>query len=240
MAIVHILLSALLLFSPARSDNSPVNTAVCNGKTYVYQELSGYGFVPSDFRDKYGDTVSLGSSIAIEEKSWKKSGKTQYQGTIWMLPDRGWNTNGTTNYQPRIHKFQIAFDTNIGSTPSPPNLKLTYQDTVLFKDPLGNPMTGLDPTTVLPFSGFPSLPAATYPGDGFGGSGKGGTRVSLDPEGLVLDTHGKDVDGFWVSDEYGPFIYHFNAGGKLVEAIRPADAFIPIRGGKERYCFFLF
>lgn len=39
----------------------------------------------------------------------------------------------------------------------------------------------------------------------------------MDPEGLVLD---KSDGGFWVSDEYGPYIYKFNKGGKMTGAIR--------------------
>ncbi|RPA95400.1 hypothetical protein L873DRAFT_1792290 [Choiromyces venosus 120613-1] len=206
----------------------PVKTTVCNGKSYTFQELSGYGLVPSNFRDKYNDTLSLGSSIAIERPSWKKLSEGYYEGTLWMLPDRGWNTQGTTAYQPRIHKFKISLNTTLATVPSPPNLKFTYLDTTLFRDPAGNPFSGLDPTTSLPFDGYPNLPAAKFVGDGFGGAGPGGTRVSLDPEGLVLDTSSPD-GGFWISDEYGPFIYRFNKDGKLVQAIKPPDAFIPIR-----------
>jgi hypothetical protein len=51
----------------------------------------------------------------------------------------------------------------------------------------------------LTFEGFPDLPVATYTGDGFGNSGSGGKRISIDAEGLVLGEDGS----FWVSDEYG-------------------------------------
>ncbi|CUS07211.1 unnamed protein product [Tuber aestivum] len=213
---------------------SPVKTTVCNGKSYTFQELSGYGFVPSNFRDKYNDTLSIGSSIGIERSSWKKLSEGKYEGTLFVLPDRGWNTQGTIAYQPRIHKFKISLDTNLEKAPSPPNLKFTYLDTTLFSDPAGNPISGLDPTTSLPFNDFPNLPAAKFPGDGFGGEGPGGVRVSLDPEGLVLDTLSPD-GGFWISDEYGPFIYHFDRNGKLTQAIKPPDAFIPIRKEAEKY-----
>jgi hypothetical protein len=33
----------------------------------------------------------------------------------------------------------------------------------------------------------------------------------------------------YVSDEYGPYIYHYTATGKLLDVIRPPDAFIPMR-----------
>jgi len=34
-----------------------VNQTTCNGKTYTYEELAGYGFVPGDARDEFGDTL---------------------------------------------------------------------------------------------------------------------------------------------------------------------------------------
>jgi len=224
---------------PASAVNSTsvVNSTTCGGNTYVYQELAGYGFVPSDARDKFGDTLGgFGSSIAIDQKSWKKVGK-DYKGTLWALPDRGWNTQGTLNFQNRVHKFQITLslnDTATVASPSGPNLQLKYQDTIRFTDPAGTPVTGLDPDAIGPylsFSGFPDLPAATYTGDGFGNNGTGGHRVSIDSEGLVLNPDGS----FYVSDEYGPYVYHFSAAGKMLSAIRPPNAYIPLRNGTESF-----
>ena len=71
---------------------------------------------------------------------------------------------------------------------------------------------------------------ATYTGDGFGNTGPGGKRISIDAEGLVLGNDGS----FWISDEYGPYIYRFDNRGKMVQAIRPPDALIPTRNGSER------
>lgn len=53
--------------------------------------------------------------------------------------------------------------------------------------------------------------------------------MSLDPEAVVIGN-----DGFWISDEYGPFIYHFDETGKLNQVIKPPAAFIPIRNGVEK------
>lgn len=88
--------------------------------------------------------------------------------------------------------------------PSGNNLWFVYNDTVLFYGPDGTPTTGLDAdgSGHLSYAGFPDLPVATYTGDGFGGSGTGGRRVSIDSEGLVLDGAG----GWWVSDEYVCFL----------------------------------
>ena len=82
---------------PGGEPSSIVSQMECSGAKYTYDELAGYGFVAGSFRDKFGDTVSVGSSIALEKGSWKqetrgRAGGTEkyYTGTLWMLPDRGW------------------------------------------------------------------------------------------------------------------------------------------------------
>ena len=68
-----------------------VNQTVCDNRKYTYEQLAGYGFVPPDARDKFGDTIGgFGSSAAIDRKSWKKTKKGSYTGILWGLPDRGW------------------------------------------------------------------------------------------------------------------------------------------------------
>ncbi|KAK6196757.1 hypothetical protein LQW54_011213 [Pestalotiopsis sp. IQ-011] len=223
-------------YSP-RADSGGVNSTTCNGKTYVYQELAGYGFVASDARDKYGDTLGgLGSAIHIDQTSWRRTCNGTYTGTLWSLPDRGWNTEGTLNFQPRVHKFTISLTPAPNATaasPAAPNLVLSYDDTVRFSGPDGEPCTGLDAdvTGHLSYPGFPDLPVATYTGDGFGGNGPGGRRIPVDSEGLVVNADGS----FWVSDEYGPYIYLFDPTGKMLTAIRPPDALIPMRNGTESF-----
>lgn len=77
--------------SPPGSTNSVVNTTTCNGQTYIYEELAGFGFIPSNARDSHGDTLGgFGSSIAIDSASWKRLPNGSYTGTLWALPDRGW------------------------------------------------------------------------------------------------------------------------------------------------------
>ncbi|KAJ9144916.1 Outer membrane autotransporter protein [Pleurostoma richardsiae] len=222
-------LGAWVASAAAVSTSAPVNVTTCNGKQYIYNQLAGYGFVPGNATDKYGDTISIGSSITIE--SWHKVGRS-YEALLWGLPDRGWNTNGTVNFIPRIHKYYIKFTPNPCATlahPSGPNLEFAYLDTILFRGPDGTPCTGLDAdaTGGLDYDGFPTLPAATYTGDGFGGVGPGGKRVTLDCEGLVITDDGS----FWISDEYGPYIYHFDATGLMIGAVRPPDAILPLRNG---------
>ncbi|KAF2865923.1 esterase-like activity of phytase-domain-containing protein [Massariosphaeria phaeospora] len=232
-ALLHIASVTAYAVGPA-----PVNQTTCNGQTYVYEELAGWGILAGDARDKLGDTIGgIGSAIAIDKKSWKKKkgDKEAYEGILYGLPDRGWNTQGTQNTQSRIHQFSVSFDIVEATVekPASPNFQLKYLDTILLSGPDGTRVTGLDadPTGHISFKGFPDLPVVTYTGDGFGGEGPGGKGISVDAEGLVLG----DDDTFWISDEYGPYIYQFDKRGKMVSAIRPPDAFIPIRNGTESF-----
>jgi hypothetical protein len=141
--------------------SAAVNVTTCNDKLYTYEELAGFGKLPSDIRDKFGDTIGQGSAAAFDKKSLKfKNGV--YEGILWGLPDRGWNTEGTQNTQSRIHKFCVTF-TPVDATvvkPASPNVKLTYLDTTLLTGPDGTPLTGLDPTETVNYPGFPILPLA--------------------------------------------------------------------------------
>ena len=216
-----------------RRGTPAVASVSCNGQAYTYDGVAGFGSVVSDARDQYGDTISIGSSMTV--KNWKRSGKG-YTATLYGLPDRGWNTNGTQNTIPRVHIFDITFTPAPDATvakPAGPNLVFDYKRTILLSGPDGKPMTGLDPDLSggLTYAGFPTLPAATYTGDGFGGPGAGDTRIVLDAEGLVVDDDGS----FWISDEYGPFVYRFNNNGQMVNAIQPPDALLPVRKGQVRY-----
>ncbi|MCJ1378722.1 hypothetical protein MMC17_001821 [Xylographa soralifera] len=178
-----------------------VTQTTCNSETYTYQQLAGYGFIPFNARDKYGDTIGgIGSAIALDHNA---------------------NTEGTLNFQNRVHKFSITLTLMPNATvasPSGPNLRFTHLDTVLFTGPDGTPTTGLDAdaTGSITYPNFAELPIATYKGDGFGGPGPGGKRITVDSEGLVLNGDGT----FWVSDEY---------------AIRPPPAYIPQRNGTDSF-----
>ncbi|KAF1809256.1 hypothetical protein P152DRAFT_461673 [Eremomyces bilateralis CBS 781.70] len=228
-------LASLAAVVRTKASTAPA-TIDCNGKPYTNHGLVGAGILAGNLTDKYGDTLGgIGSSAAIERGSWKKLGRDKYTGRLWGLPDRGWNTEGTLNFNPRVHKFQVTLD--LGGTrhrrgdkeTAEPNVHLRYLDTILLTDPNGEPTTGLDPDPfgVLQFPGFPDLPAASYVGDGFGTVTTGDTtaRVSIDSEGLVLNDDGT----FWISDEYGDMIYRFRADGRMLDAIRPPDAFLPRR-----------
>ena len=162
--------------------------------------------------------------MALLPGSWQKHGDT-YTGTLLMLPDRGWNTQGTTDYHARIHRFSFKLTPNMASAPRGQiGLDLEYNSSLMLRDAEGALTTGLDATAIRPGAGdFPDLPAASN------------GHVSLDDEGLAVGRDGT----FWVSDEYGPYIYHFDAKGRMMAAIRPPDALIPMRtnsnGARENF-----
>ena len=37
----------------------------------------------------------------------------------------------------------------------------------------------------------------------------------------------QDSSSFWISDEYGPYIYRFSSDGNLIQTIKPPDAILP-------------
>ena len=89
-------IAAIIRDTAATPSNGPksskaVNATKCNGNKYSYTELAGYGLVPSNARDKFGDTLGgFGSSIALDSKTWTKHKNGSYTGILWTLPDRGW------------------------------------------------------------------------------------------------------------------------------------------------------
>lgn len=143
---------------------------------------------------------------------------------FYALTDRGPNADfeGTAgagkkfliaDYTPRIGLFEIQSDGTI--------IKIKE---VLLKDTSKNPISGLPNPKAL--GGTNEVPYdingqlitcdSTRPFDVVTNPIK--TDVwGLDPEGLVALMDGS----FWVSDEYGPHIVHFNAEGVEIERINP-------------------
>lgn len=90
------LLAATALAAPQKRA-SPLNSTICNGKTYEYLGMAGYGFTPSNARDKFGDTAGgIGSSAVVDAKTWTLQSNGSYTGLLYALPDRGWNTEVLT------------------------------------------------------------------------------------------------------------------------------------------------
>ncbi len=206
---------ALALSLGASAASAQSTSVTFEGSTFVNQGLVGVARVPSNAIDKFGDTLGgFGSGMAMLPGSWHKGAGGSYVGRLAMLPDRGWNTQGTVDYPGRLQRFNITLQPFYGTSTTAQN-QLTMEYVTSNKFHLGPaPTTGLDPTGVKPAaSGLPPLP--------IGPNG----HVSLDDEGVVYPGDGT----MWVSDEYGPYVYHYTASGKMIGAIRPPEAFIPKR-----------
>jgi hypothetical protein len=213
---------ALLAAVPAQA----ADTVTVGGLTLVNKGLVGVGRIPSDQRDKLKETFGSGSGLAADVRSWRRTGDG-YRGTFYLLPDRGYNVSGTTDYRTRLYKLSIVFKPVVNPAAIPEQSRqrsvvATLADTILLTDAAGQSTTGLDPVEggVRPAAkGFPDLPQAAT------------GRVAIDSEAVVRMPDGT----FFISDEYGPYIYRFSAKGRMLWAIRPPDAFIPMRNGKQNY-----
>jgi len=199
-------------------------TVTIGNLVFVNKALVGVGRVPSDLRDKFGETFGSGSGIAVDPRSWVKT-PTGYQGTLYMLPDRGYNIGGTTDYRARLNKLSVTLKPldNPAAVPEAErqnSVVASLTDTILLTDPAGASLTGLDPDRIRPAAnGFPDLPLALN------------GRVSIDTESLVLLPDGS----FFIGDEYGPYLYRFSPTGRMLAAVRPPNAFLPIRNGKVHH-----
>ncbi|WP_407159679.1 esterase-like activity of phytase family protein [Bradyrhizobium sp. STM 3557] len=205
--------TALLLMTGAASADSSV---AFQGQTFVNKGLVGVARIPSNAVDQFGDTLGgFGSGMAMDLDSWHKNRDGSYGGTLYMLPDRGWNTQGTVDFRGRLHRFEITLSPLYsGTTKSQNQLQMAYKGSTLFHRWGGQQTTGLDPAGVQRTDLiFPDLPIASN------------KSISLDNEAVVHVGDGT----YWVSDEYGPYVYHYDHHGALLHVIRPPEAFIPMR-----------
>ncbi|MGG7550510.1 esterase-like activity of phytase family protein [Chryseobacterium arthrosphaerae] len=127
------------------------------------------------------------------------------KGEFYVITDRGPNTdymNGkkflTPNFTPTIMHFKINADGNVEV--------IKY---IKLKNPGGQPITGLPNPVGMGSTGEVPYDAA--------GNVLGTDKYGLDSESIVAAPDGT----FWVSDEYGPHIVHYNADGIELERISP-------------------
>ncbi len=130
----------------------------------------------------------------------------QLEDVYYLLTDRGPNLDGpnsgekifpTPDFHPQIGKFRMVDGV------------LIKEDVITLKNAEGREITGL-PNQI--GSGDTGETPLTLEGTGAGRDFDG-----LDSEGLVALADGT----FWVSDEYGPHIVHFNVDGRTLERINP-------------------
>jgi hypothetical protein len=125
---------------------------------------------------------------------------------FYLMTDRGPNVDGCNggkvfplpDYNPQIGVFKLEGDS------------LRKTGAILFKDEFGNPLSGR-PSQQANLGGTGELPFAV------GCMPISFDAKGIDPEGLVALADGS----FWVSDEYGPHIVHFDNSGRTLERINP-------------------
>jgi hypothetical protein len=200
------LAAALLFIAPLASAQPLVNLG-----------LVGVGRLPADSFDQMGpgvDTLGgLFSGMWLDASSLSQTGSTYY-ATIYALPDRGFG-DGLQDYHPRVQRLSFSITPYYGPGPAPQD-QITFSNTAtLLLKVDGSFFTGANPddTNVM-----------AHPQSLADGIGRG--KWSLDAEGIAYAP-----DGTWyISDEYGPFLYHFNPMGELLEALVPPDAYVPKSG----------
>ncbi|WP_296403784.1 esterase-like activity of phytase family protein [Psychrobacter sp.] len=146
---------------------------------------------------------------------------------FYVLTDRGPNADYegkegkgkqflTPNYTPRIGLFELKTDGRIEKIKE-----------ILLKDTAGNPITGLPNSSKLGGTGELAYDVqgkiiatdASKPFDEKSNPSKT-DNFGLDSEGLVALKDGT----FWVSDEYGPHLVHFDANGREINRINAFES----------------
>ncbi|EKM53195.1 uncharacterized protein PHACADRAFT_30229 [Phanerochaete carnosa HHB-10118-sp] len=236
-----VVLASPLATRASEPDPSLATSVTVAGQTFInkvrravtsgIKGLVGFGLIPSNFTESTGDTLGgIGSAIALKLGSFSQQADGTFTGTIVVQPDRGFNVDGTVDYQGRQHQIDFVlspyYDTSdLSFTQAQQTLQLTYRSTLLYTERAHGVTTGLDAGGVRPAqSDFPDDPLADpempIPS-------KSDDRLTLDLEGLALNADGT----FWVSDEYGPYVYRFDSNADLLQTIQPPDAIVPLSGG---------
>ncbi|MBO0936230.1 esterase-like activity of phytase family protein [Fibrella sp. HMF5335] len=125
---------------------------------------------------------------------------------FYMLTDRGPNIDGTLanskvfalpGFAPQIGKFRLI------------NGQMTLEKVIELKNSTGDKLNGLPNPANQGGTGETALSV--------GNTNLGTSVDGIDSEGMAIAPDGT----FWVSDEYGPHIVHFDATGRTIERINP-------------------
>ncbi|RZJ68366.1 MAG: esterase-like activity of phytase family protein [Flavobacterium sp.] len=168
--------------------------------TVVYPDMAEAADPATLFTTATGVKVyngGFGSAVAVDPND---------ASVFYMLTDRGSNVAGQLansiiigkpDFTPQIGKFRLK------------DGKLVLEQTIELKNSLGAKLNGIPNPIGMGASGET---AYDLQGQVITPSADG-----IDSEGLVRASDGT----FWVSDEYGPHLAHFDASGKTIERINP-------------------
>ncbi|KAG6807694.1 hypothetical protein H0H93_001205, partial [Arthromyces matolae] len=136
-------------------------------------------------------------------------------------------SDGTVDYQARHHEIDFILSpyyssSKLSFSDAQQTLALTYVKTVLKTERNDTKTSGLDPAAIRAVTGgYPTLYTAD-PQMPIASTSE--SHLTLDVEGLVANADGT----FWISDEYGPYIYKYTSDGQLIQTIQPPDAILPL------------
>lgn len=176
--------------------------------------LVGVGRLPADSFDQLGvgvDTLGgIFSGMWLDSPTIVRSNGTIH-ATIYGLPDRGFG-DGLQDFHPRVQRLAFSITPHAGPGPvAQDQITLHNTGTMLFTVN-GGLFTGANPDDTNVLTHPQSL-----------GTGIGGGKWSLDPEGIASAPNGS----WYISDEYGPNIYRFDASGAMQSILPLPAAFIP-------------
>ena len=133
----------------------------------------------------------------------------------------------------RINTFNFTFTPYTAAAPAPTQnqIAMTFTGSTRFTyDHDNNPLTAPVYTTGLLATGTAGLFGTTVPTHANPTTIAGTTinnRLTLDAEGLILDNRAGKTGTGWVGDEYGAYIYRFDANKQLVGQLRLPQALVP-------------
>ena len=205
----HLIPTALLAVFTTLTPAIPASAA-----PLVNLGLVGVGRVPGDSFDRLGagiDTLGgIFSGLWLDSATIVRSNGTIHV-TVFGLPDRGFG-DGLQDYHPRIQRLALAITPYSGPGPvAQDQIVIVNTDTYVLTVN-GMTFTGFQPDDTNVLTHPQSLPG-----------GLGGGKWSLDPEGIALAGDGK----WYISDEYGPFVYRFDDTGALLGSLPVPEAYIP-------------
>jgi uncharacterized protein YjiK len=224
--------SSIDVLTPNTGIWNPAGVTV-NGTQLVNLGLQGVGRVPANSIDPVTGE-SIGSVSDLQISGWKKNPDGSYAGTFHFLPDRGYNSGAIfSNYAARLNDFTFTFTPYTGAAPTTlqNQIAMTFGGSRRFTydhdGSAGTPSiftTGLLATGKANLFGteIPTVTANTTQSDGTFAN-----RLTVDAEGLILDSRPSKAGSGWVSDEYGPYIYHFNASGQIDGQVQLPAALVP-------------
>jgi hypothetical protein len=211
----------------------PLTGVNLGGTNFRVLGLQGVGRIAANSIDP-ATGESLGSISDMQVTNFQNLGGGNWSGRFEFLPDRGYNSGTVySNYAARVNSFDFTFTPYTANTPTAlqNQIQTTFLGSTRFTyDHDANPATPSKYTSGLLANGVGSLfglPIPTVSGNTTQSDGTVSGRLTMDAEGFVLDARAGRAGSGWVSDEYGPYIYHFNAAKQIDGLLRLPEAIVP-------------